>query len=206
MKPALALNDAVEKAGIQVHVFARNMGMTWERIAELREGRFPNNHPYIPRMAKFIGMDDAQFKLFYCGGPPLSERMVKGLHSRLARMERNGHSQINRGKGVMLHPTESTAAKARQGKVLATVKVRRATARVAKAEPVRRRNSLKRQHHTLRQAVRGMLDATNIAIMRGVEEVELPTAALHVVLLDYAERYGIKGNVLLDPSYAKAFD
>lgn len=69
------------------------------------------------------------------------------------------------------------------------------------------RNSLKRQAHDLRAAVRGMLTTTNIAVMKGDKYVaNMPTEALYLVLTDYAERRGIKTAVVLHPQFADLFD
>lgn len=199
-KPTIPLEQAVTNAGLKVHLFARAMGLTWERVSELREGRFPSNHPYIPRLAKYLQLPQETMQNLYCGGPPITkESTLKSLTTRLARIEKGAK------KAVILHPTESEPAKARRGhRVLATVQVSNGNGRHA---PVKRRNALKRGGHNLRQSVRGMLETTNIAVLRGERYVtNIPTEALYLVLTDYAERCGIKHTVVLHPKFAELFD
>jgi hypothetical protein len=99
----------------------------------------------------------------------------------------------------MLHPTESSAARGR---------TKRLTGRpIGRPPGSGQRNSLKRQTLDLREAVRGMLTTTNVAVMKGDRYVSnLPTRALYLVLTDYAERRGIKTAVVLHPDFADLFD
>lgn len=147
-------------------------------VTQLLAGKLPPNHPYRPVVAGKLGVPAEELAPF-CKGKPMTEAQVQRLTTRLTIAK-----QRKTGTALVHVPKKGVRLTAR-GK----------------------RNSLKRQGHDLREAVRGMLTTTNIAVMKGDRYVaNLPTEALYLVLTDYAERRGIKTAVVLHPKFAELFD
>lgn len=188
------------RASSGFRAFAAEHGVTnvanflgWTMTAKLQAGQLAPNHPHIARIAEVLKCDASELAQF-CKGRQLAESQVSRLTKRLAAGK--GRGPRGSGTAVVLHPTKSEAALAK-----------RALAKRGRGAPGQRRNSLKRQTHDLRSAVRGMLTTTNFAVLKGDRYVaNMPTQALYLVLTDYAERLGIKTAVVLDPSFADLFD
>lgn len=68
------------------------------------------------------------------------------------------------------------------------------------------RNKIKRSPVEVRQSIRGLAEAINLAILRGERYLEaVPVSAVRAVLQELFDRTDVKGNVLLDPEFSTLF-
>lgn len=173
-----------ERTGLSAEALAKQLGLSRSTMGRLCVGQFGGNHPLIPQLAQAIGVEVKTIVKFM-HGPRLKASQVAVA---LARSK----------------PLKALAATAPGTAIVHVPK----TAKEARAvEPKRKYNKLRSTELVLRESARMMVTTLNVAIMRGDSHMPpLPLRELHMVLEDYLNAKGVRGNALVSPDFATLFD